>query len=64
MVFGMKLIGDTGLLEMTSHTKCPNCGNDLGYYGDIVSSGGFECDACGIKCDLIEQWTYWYKVIE
>lgn len=38
-------IGDTGDLEDGSTTPCPNCGEDLGYYAELVGHET-ECDNC------------------
>jgi predicted amidophosphoribosyltransferase len=51
-------VGNTGYMEMNSHTECPGCGADLGYYGDLVK--GFECEHCGAEFELEPEIEYRY----
>ncbi len=43
-------IGETGNLDAGSHTPCPNCKTDCGYYGDLV--GRFTCEQCGFSFEV------------
>ena len=43
-------IGEVAILELSSNTECPHCGNDLGYYGDLMA--GFTCDHCGATFEI------------
>lgn len=38
-------IDETGVLDADSHTPCPNCGADLGYYTELI--GETTCENCG-----------------
>ena len=53
-------LGDYGLMNMDSHTECPNCGFDLGYYGDLTK--GFTCENCGMSFEITIEHEYWYNV--
>lgn len=54
-----KVVGDLGIIDMNSHTGCPNCNNDLGYYGDLLK--GFTCDYCGAVFSIEVEPEYWYR---
>jgi len=54
-----KKIGDLGVMDTGSHTGCPNCNTDLGYYGDLVN--GFECPECGAAFSVEPETVFWYR---
>lgn len=54
-------VGDCGLISNCSYTKCPNCGFDFGYYGDLIK--GFTCENCGMKFEIDVEYTYWFRVV-
>ena len=57
-----KVVGDIGVLGASSHTGCPNCNTDLGYYGDL--GDGFTCDVCGAQFRIETEIEYWYRCIK
>ena len=54
-----KKVGDYGVMNAGSHSACPSCNTDLGYYGDLLT--GFECPVCGAAFEMEEEATFWYR---
>lgn len=55
-------LDDCGLIDTTSHTECPNCGFDLGWYGDLIN--GFTCENCGMSFVIEIEREYWFRVVK
>jgi hypothetical protein len=57
-----KKIGDHGVMQMSSHSGCPNCNADLGYYVELLE--GFTCEVCGAEFGIEIEPEYWYTCIK
>lgn len=55
-------VGDEGLLVACSTTPCPSCGEDLGYYGDLMR--GFACEECRAEFEVFVESIINYRCIK
>lgn len=55
-------LGDEGILDACSITPCPSCGENLGYYGDLMK--GFTCPECGAGFEVFVEPVINYRCIK
>lgn len=57
-----KNVGDIGVMNCSSHSGCPNCNADLGYYGELLN--GFTCPFCNAEFSIEIEPEYWYLCLK